>query len=309
MSCRSDRAPYCTGLAVRWCSLCALVLHTMAGLTACSNESASTANDSAAFLEFVAELEERSGGRIGVYSLDTESGQSLSWRADERFAMASTFKPLLVAAVLARVDAGELALDDSYSPRGIEIQPYSPVINALTDGQSISLRQLCSAAVSLGDNTASNMLLDLIAGPAGLTQYLRDHGDTLTRLDRYEVELNANTPGDIRDTTTPQAMVQSLRRALESEDLSEDSRARLRGWMVASTTGSRRLRAGLPADWQIGDKTGTGMNGAVNNVAIGWPPDSKPLLIAVYLSESELPVGELEGLHPAIARQVVDFRH
>ena len=277
------------------------------GLATCSGDPAPAPDHATAFNEFLAGVEDKTGGRVGVYALDTETGQALSWRSDERFAMASTFKPLLVAAVLARVDAGDLAINDSYSLRGVEIQPYSPVIDALADGQSISLQKLCSAAVSLGDNTASNMLLDLVGGPAGLTQYLRDHGDPLTRLDRYEVELNANTPGDVRDTTTPQAMVGSLERALESDDLSGESRARLKAWMLASTTGSRRLRAGLPADWPIGDKTGTGMNGAVNNVAVAWPPGRKPLLVAVYLSESELPVSELDALHPAIARQVMDL--
>lgn len=277
------------------------------GLAACSGEPGPASADAAAFNEFLSGIEDRTGGRAGVYALDTETGQSLSWRADERFAMASTFKPLLVAAVLARVDSGNLGIHGSYSLKGVDVQPYSPVINALADGQSISLQQLCSAAVSLGDNTASNMLLDLVGGPTGLTQYLRDHGDTLTRLDRYEVELNANTQGDVRDTTTPQAMVGSLERALESDDLSGASRARLRSWMIASTTGSRRLRAGLPADWPIGDKTGTGMNGAVNNVAVAWPPGRKPLLVAVYLSESELPASELEALHPAIARQVMEL--
>ena len=277
-------------------------------LAACSGKPASTAEDAAAFEAFVENLENEAGGRIGVYAIDTETGQSFSWRDDERFAMASTFKPLLVASVLARVDAGELMLGDTFSVRGVEIQPYSPVINALADGQSISLQQLCSAAVSLGDNTASNMLLELIDGPAGLTSYLRDHGDNLTRLDRYEIELNANTLGDVRDTTTPRAMVESLLRALDSDDLSDDSQAKLRGWMLASTTGSRRLRAGLPADWQIGDKTGTGMNGAVNNVAIGWPPGRKPLVIAAYLSESDRPTGELEALHPQIARHIVSLQ-
>jgi len=256
------------------------------------------------FADSIFALEQRTGGSIGVYALDTATGNELAYRADERFAMASTFKPLLVAAVLAQVDNGQLNLADTVSLQGVTIQPYSPVVGELVEDAAMSLSDLSDAAVTLGDNTAANMLLEIIGGPEALTQFLRQGGDDITRLDRYEVELNENARGDERDTTTPRAVAESLRRLLFSEELSEDSRKRLQDWMVASTTGTRRLRAGLPSTWRVGDKTGTGMNGAVNDIAVAWPPNGQPIVLAVYMSWSDVDVATLSGLHAEIAALV-----
>lgn len=258
-----------------------------------------------AFADGLNELELRSGGMIGAYVLDTGTGREFVHRADERFAMASTFKPLLVAAVLAEVDAGELDLEDAYPVAGVEIQPYSPVVGDLVAGTAISLADLCAAAITLGDNTATNMLLEQVGGPAGLTTFLRRHGDEVTRLDRYEIELNANERGDERDTTTPRAMATALSRVLFDGVLTEASAKRLQGWLVDSRTGAARLRAGLPGQWRVGDKTGTGSNGAVNNVAVAWPPGRQPVIIAVYMSWSAQDATALGALHPEIARLVV----
>lgn len=262
--------------------------------------------DSTRFADAIAALEQRVGGRIGVYALDTESGRELAYRANERFATASTFKPLLVAAVLAAVDAGRLDLGTPVGLDGVEIQPYSPVIGELEPGATPSLGSLCEATVTLGDNTSTNVLLDLVGGPRALTAFLRRHGDEVTRLDRYEVELNANAPGDERDTTTPRAMVASTLRVLRSDILDNDSRQRLQDWFVGSRTGFERLRAGLPGAWRVGDKTGTGMNGAVNDVAVAWPPGRKPIAIAVYMSGSREETSTLSAAHPQIARLVAE---
>lgn len=260
------------------------------------------------FADKMAEFEEASGGRIGVYAMEVGSDNELAWRDGERFAMASTFKPLLVAAVLADVDAGYVSLDDTLDIADFEIQPYSPVIEEFEAGAGsslITIRELCDAAITLGDNTASNMLLSILGGPAGLTAFLRSTGDSVTRLDREETELNSNLPGDDRDTTTASAMVTTLDKLLLDGDLSDTYALMLQDWMVASTTGKSRLRAGLPAQWRVGDKTGTGMNGAVNNVAIAWPPDAAPIIIAVFMSGSEKPVAELNALHAGIARLLI----
>lgn len=262
--------------------------------------------DSANFAAAIAALEQRVGGRIGVYALDTGSGRELAHRADERFATASTFKPLLVAAVLAEVDAGRLDLQTPVGLDDVEIQPYSPVTGELEPGATLSLRRLCEVTVTLGDNTSTNVLLDLVGGPRALTAFLRKHGDEVTRLDRYEVELNANTPGDDRDTTTPRAMAESTLRVLRSDILGSESRRRLRDWFVGSRTGFKRVRAGLPAAWRVGDKTGTGMNGAVNDVAVAWPPGHKPIAIAVYMSGSREETSTLSAAHPEIARLVAE---
>ncbi len=256
------------------------------------------------FTETIRAMEQQTAGTIGVYALDTATGRELTHRADERFAMASTFKPLLVAAVLAEADRGGLDLDGAVGIEGVQIQPYSPFIDKLGDAQKVPIAELCDAAITVGDNTATNMLLDLIGGPEGLTRFLRDTGDDVTRLDRYEVELNTNVRGDERDTTTPRAMGASMSRFLFSDTLSGDSKKRLQDWLVASTTGSARLRAGLPDQWRVGDKTGTGSNGAVNNVAVTWPPGRQPLIIAVYMSWSEMDAGTLSTYHAKIAALV-----
>ncbi|HKP93334.1 MAG TPA: class A beta-lactamase, partial [Chthoniobacterales bacterium] len=143
---------------------------------------------------------------------------------------------------------------------------------------------LCAAAITQSDNTAANLLLETIGGPKGLTDFARSLGDELTRLDRMEPELNMASPGDERDTTTPSAMVRDLQRLLASDVLSQDSRARLEGWMLANETGAKMIRAVVPTDWRVGDKTGRGGNGACNDIAILRPPSGGPLFLAIYVN-------------------------
>lgn len=252
-------------------------------------------------------MEREIDGRIGVYALQSGGGPALGHRANERFAMASTFKLLLGAAVLAEVDAGRLSLDNTYTVDGMEIQPYSPVVGKLQADESIDLASLAKASVSISDNSATNMLLELVGGPAGLTNFLREHGDTVTRLDRYEVELNTNLRGDKRDTTTPRAMAESIERLLLGDALSEPSTRLLQDWLVASSTGLNRLRAGLPTDWRVGDKTGYGANGAVNDVAIAWPPQGSAIIIAVFMSDTQKDVDMLNSVHARIAAMASEW--
>jgi beta-lactamase class A len=244
----------------------------------------------------LAAIEAGVGGRIGVAALDTGSGRRLSHRGGERFAMCSTFKLMLAALVLERVDGGELKLDQSIAYGPADLLRYAPVTRAHVADGGMRLDGLCAAAVEQSDNTAANLLLRLIGGPAGYTAGLRRLGDAATRLDRYETSLNTNLPGDPRDTSTPDAMVSTLRKALLGGVLAPTGAARLIGWMKACATGADRLRAGLPRDWTAGDKTGTGDNGAVNDLAITWPPGRKPILIVAYMSGSSQP---LEALNAA----------
>lgn len=291
-------------MAWKFLNVAGIVLLLSGMLAGCDRDHAADET----FAGKMADIEAASGGRIGVYAIAVGTDRRLAWRAGERFAMASTFKPLLVAAVLADVEAGSILFDDSLDISNFERQSYSPVIDDYEEAEGsslISVRDLCDAAITVGDNTASNMLLSLIGGPAGLTTYLRSTGDSVTRLDREETALNENLPGDERDTTTPAAMVTTLDNLLLDGELSDAHARVVQDWMVASTTGKERLRAGLPAHWRIGDKTGTGMNGAVNNIAIAWPPESAPIIIAVYLSGSEKPVAELNSVHADIARLVI----
>jgi beta-lactamase class A len=265
-----------------------------------SVDSAAPAPDSAAFEA----IEQRVGGRLGVCALDLQTGRRWAHRADERFAMCSTFKWLLAAQVLARVDQGQLRLDQRLAYGAGDLLEYAPVTRAQLAAGSLSVEEAARAAVVVSDNTAANLLLAELGGPAALTQFARAVGDATTRLDRNEPDLNSNDPGDVRDTTSPGAMVELMRRILCGTVLSARGRERLVGWLRACETGQQRLRAGLPPDWQAGDKTGTGNRGACNDVAIAVPPGRSPVLMAVYLSDSAAALEVLQSAHPEVARTV-----
>ncbi len=236
-------------------------------------------------------LEKSHGGRLGVVALDLGSHRRLSHRSDERFAMCSTFKLLLAAAIAARVDAGELTWEKQIPYSSVDLLSYAPITGKPENVKagSLSASELCTAAVQLSDNTAANLLLKSIGGPDSFTRYLRSLGDSITRLDRNEPDLNTNLENDIRDTTTPAAMVVTMEKLLLGDALTAASREKLTNWLIGNKTGDKRIRAGFGKGWKIGDKTGTGENGAANDVAIVWPADqaSEPaILIAVFYTGS-----------------------
>jgi beta-lactamase class A len=230
----------------------------------------------------VAAIEERLGGRIGVAALDTGSGKRLDYRAEERFPMCSTFKFLAAAAVLKRVDEKQEQLDRFVSYDAKDILEYAPVTKAHLKEGGMTLGSLCEAAIEQSDNTAGNLLLDAIGGPRGVTNFARSLGDQVTRLDRKEPDLNSAIPGDDRDTTTPGSMLADMTRILTGDVLSRSSRSQLEDWLQRNKTGTGMIRAGVPTDWIIGDKTGRGANGASNDIAIIRPADRAPVLLAIY---------------------------
>jgi beta-lactamase class A len=227
----------------------------------------------------LAALEHRYGGRLGVAILDTGSGARVAWRGDERFLMCSTFKFLLAAAVLKRVEDGQEKLDRRIVFGKDALLEYAPVTRLHVGPAGMTVAQLCEAAVTLSDNTAANLLVASVGGPSGVTRYARSLGDTLTRLDHIEPFLNR--PNGEDDTTTPWAMLGDMQKLLLGDALSPSSRERLTSWLMANKTGADSLRAGLPADWREGDKTGSGHT-ANNDIAILWPPQRKPLLVTAY---------------------------
>jgi beta-lactamase class A len=233
-------------------------------------------------------LERRLGGRLGVAVLDSASGDTFAYRGPERFPMCSTFKLSAVAAVLKRVDEGRERMDRFIAFGREDLLEYAPIARANLAAGGMQIRELCDAAIRYSDNTAANLLLAQIGGPEGLTRDLRAWGDTETRLDRTEPLLNEATPGDVRDTTTPLAMLGTLNRILLGNVLLEPSRQFLTGWLCRNTTGNAKLRAGLPLPWTVGDKTGSGRHGASGDLAIAWPPGAKPMLLVVYMVESKL---------------------
>ena len=251
-------------------------------------------------------MEARLGGRIGVAAVDTNSGARLAHRGDERFAMCSTFKWMLAAAVLARSDrrSGILERHLFFGPK--DLLAHSPVTAQHAAEGSLPVVELCKAAVETSDNTAANALLKFIGGPAALTHYLRSIGDRTTRLDRVELSLNSNIPGDPRDTTTPNAMIATMQTILIGNALTAASREMLLTWLKNCQTGLQRLRAGLPPAWTAGDKTGTGERGAANDDAIIWPPGRPPILIAAYLSDSRASPAALDAAHARIGALVAD---
>jgi beta-lactamase class A len=248
-------------------------------------------------------IEARVGGRLGVAVLDTGSGLTAARRGDERFPLCSTFKWLAGAAILARVDAGDESLDRTVPIRAEDIVTYSPETEKHA-GESMELGAICAAAITLSDNTAGNLMLDALGGPEALTAYARSLGDAATRLDRNEAALNEAAPGDPRDTTMPLAMATNLEKVLTGDALTKASRDQLTAWLVANTTGDARLRAGLPEGWRVGDKTGTCNAHTANDVGIVWPPNGAPILIAVYLAETNATGEERNATIADVARAV-----
>jgi beta-lactamase class A len=251
-------------------------------------------------------IEAESGGRLGVTLIDTQSGASVGHRAEERFPMCSTFKLLAGAAVLARVDAGKEKLARRIRYDAKDLVTYSPITEKRV-ATGMTLAQLCDAAITLSDNTAGNLLLASLGGPEGLTAFVRTLGDAVTRLDRIETDLNEGTPGDPRDTTTPAAMAGNIRALVLGDALSAASRGQLRRWLVDNKTGDARLRAGVPAGWIVGDKTGTGGQGSNNDVGVIFPPGREPIIVTAYLTESPGPAERRNAAIAAVASAVADF--
>ena len=249
-----------------------------------------------------ADLERRHGGRLGVAVLDTARAEPVAYRGDERFPLCSTFKFLAAAFVLARVDRKQESLARRVVYARDYLVPYSPITEKHVGGEGLSVGEICEAAVTLSDNTAGNLMLDSFGRPAGLTAYLRSLGDGVTRLDRREPELNEATPGDPRDTTTPVAMLRLVRETVLGTALSPASREQLAAWIVATKTGDKRLRAGAPKQWRVGDKTGTGRNDATNDIAVFWPPGRAPIVVTAYYVGARATEGERSAVLAEVGR-------
>ena len=248
----------------------------------------------------------RAGGRLGVFVRDTGTGSTLEHRTDERFPMCSTFKLLAAAAALKRVDEGAERLDQRIAYGPSDLLNYAPIAKAHVAEGTMTLSDLCAAAIDWSDNTAANLILQAIGGPAGFTQFARSLGDSVTRLDRNEPRLNEATPGDKRDTTSPRAMAGDMDQVLMSNALSEASRRRLEAWLIGDKVGDKRLRAGLPSSWRIGDKTGSGERGSTNTIAIIWPPERAPLIATVYYTESSAPMDARNAIHREIGGLIAE---
>ena len=228
------------------------------------------------------DLEQHFGARLGVYAVDTGSGREVAYRSDERFAFASTIKSLLTGALLRT--ASDQELDKVVTYRQDEVLTWAPITSRHVD-TGMKVRDLAAAALEYSDNTAANLLMTELGGPETLQRTLRELGDPTTHVNRTEPTPNEATPGDPRDTSTPRAFAADLRRYVLGDVLTEDRRRMLTDWMVGNTTGAPFIRAGVPVDWKIGDKTGNGGYGTRNDVAVAWPSGGRSPVVLVMMSD------------------------
>jgi beta-lactamase class A len=252
----------------------------------------------------LADYERDSGGHIGVYAKNLRTGAEVSWRAHERFVMCSSFKASLAACVLTRVDRGQARLDEmiAYGPN--DLMEWAPVAKQNVEKGAMSVSDMCEAAVEFSDNTCANALLARFGGPPAVTAFWRSIGDTVSRLDHNEPELNRTPPGDPHDTTTPAAMAGNLRSLILEKALSPTSREQLTGWMLGCKTGDNRLRAGLPKDWRIGDKTGNNGKDAAGDIAVTWTTRGEPVLICAYTRGGAPTPRQIDDVFAEIGRHV-----
>ena len=245
-------------------------------------------------------IEGQLGAEVGLAVYYSGDGTWSLYKSDQRFPMASTFKVLACAALLAS------DVPDAPSLRVETLQDYSPVTETLV-GQAVSPHQMCAATMRTSDNTAANLVLEALGGPQAVTQFVRGLGDTITRLDRLEPELNAGTPGDPRDTTTPRAMAQTLQRLILGDGLAAPARAMLTGWLQSNEVGGPLLRAGLPADWMIADRTGAGGYGTRGIAAVMEPPGRAPIVAAIYITGTEASLDKRNAAIAALGRVIAEL--
>ncbi|MFE4369579.1 class A beta-lactamase [Streptomyces sp. NPDC056835] len=256
--------------------------------SAVASSSADTSKPSPATKPFTGELHELErtfDARLGVYAIDTGTGREVAYNDGERFPYASTFKALAAGAVLRKYSLSGMDRVITYSKD--DLVANSPVTEKHVE-TGMSLKELCDATVRYSDNTAGNLLFAELGGPKGLEAVLRGIGDDVTRMERIEPELSRWVPGDTRDTTTPRALAKDLRAFVLGDVLGKGERAQLTRWLRTNTTGDALIRAGVPKGWVVGDKTGTGSYyGARNAIAVVWPPDSAPIVMAIMSNRDE----------------------
>ena len=251
----------------------------------------------------LAELETSSDGRLGVFAINTANNEVIQYRATERFPMCSTGKVLCVSAILKQSMKAPDLLQQRvmYTKKDVDSSGYAPVTkNFIVDGMTIS--ELCKAAITQSDNTAMNLLMKKLGGPAVVTGFVRSIGDEAFKLNRFEPDLNSAIPNDSRDTATPVGMAKSLQRLAFSHVLAKSQREQLLVWLKNNTTGDARIRAGVPKTWVVGDKTGTGRYGTTNDIAIIWPPKCPPIIAAIYFTQNEQDAAPREDVIASVTR-------
>ncbi|RXA95470.1 MULTISPECIES: class A beta-lactamase [Yersinia] len=234
----------------------------------------------------LAELERKSNGLLGIAMINTANGRKIQYRGTQRFPFCSTFKFMLAAAVLGQSQSQPNLLNKHIKYHESDLLSYAPITRKnLAQGMSVS--ELCAATIQYSDNTAANLLIKELGGIAAVNEFARSIGDHTFRLDRLEPDLNTALPNDPRDTTTPAAMAASLNKLVLGDALPAAQREQLAIWLKGNTTGGETIRAGAPADWIVGDKTGGGDYGTTNDIAVLWPPTGAPIILVIYFTQRE----------------------
>ena len=245
----------------------------------------SAATTTAATTAAFAQLETKFHAQLGLYAIDTGTGRSVAYQADQRFAYCSVIKAFAASVLLQRDTDQQLAQVITYSKS--DLVDYSPV-TSLHVGTGMTLTAIMAAALDISDNTALNLMLNQLGGPAALQSALRGLGDSTTNVDRAEPTVNSATPGDPRDTSTARALATDLRAFALGDALSTSRRAQLVSWLQANTTGGPYIRAAVPSGWKVGDKTGNGDYGTRNDIAVLWPPNgAAPIVLAVLSNRGD----------------------
>jgi beta-lactamase class A len=251
-------------------------------------------------------IERELDGRLGVFVLNTADGTQFGYRADERFPVCSTFKVIAASAILTKSVRVAGLMQQRIQYKQSDLVSYSPITEKHV-GAGMTVADLCAAAIQYSDNTAANLLMNVLGGPEAVTAFARSIGDTEFRLDRWETALNTAIPGDPRDTSTPMAMGRSLNRLVLGDALQPEHREQLRDWLLGNTTGAARIKAGIPADWEIGDKTGSGDYGTANDIAVVWPPKHEPVVVAIYTTQHKKDAVTRNDAIASATRIVVDW--
>ncbi|WP_241292922.1 PEN family class A beta-lactamase, Bcc-type [Burkholderia stabilis] len=272
-------------------------------VTACASQRAAALDVAHPAAAALADLERDAGGRLGVCAIDTASGRSVEHRPNERFPFCSTFKAMLSAAVLAQSVERPGLLQQRVTYSKADLVNYSPVTEKHVD-TGMTVAAMCEAAIQYSDNSAANLLMKLLGGPSAVTAYARSIGDDAFRLDRWETELNTALPGDLRDTTTPAAMAASMRVLTLGDALPAAQRAQLVTWLRGNKVGDKRIRAGVPAGWKVGDKTGTGDYGTTNDAGVIWPASGAPIVLVVYYTQAQADARSKDDVIASAARIV-----
>jgi beta-lactamase class A len=261
---------------------------------------------SSAIQNELSQLEASSGGRLGISAIDTANNARVQYRAEERFPFASTGKVIVVSAILKESEKNPeiLRKQITYTQEEVDKSGYAPITQQHIGG-GMSVSELCKAAIEYSDNAATNFLVKTLGGPEAVTTYARSIDDTAFRLDWWEPNLTP-LPGNEQDTTTPNAMVESLKRLTLDDVLGLPQRKQLQTWLRDNTTGNDKIRAGVPKGWVVGDKTGNGIYGTTNDIAVIWPPQCAPIVMVIYLTQKEKDAIERDDIIPSAVRMILN---